>query len=253
MMVGMSHPKKAALCHGTTGDKLETILKEGIKPREMTGKSNWEHFPSESSMVYLTTAYPFYFSMAALSEGENSNDLAVIEVDRKKLDKDKFYPDEDFIAQVISSASQKPLEEVHKNVVRNIHEYRHLWRRSLAAMGTMAYKGHIPPEAIKRCARVDTKKRGALKFAVDPCISMINYQLMGAGYERFTRWLLGYDEELPILVDARKNVEQYTQMKNEGKPDAEKFLAMFERNLKTWTEEAKNRDGIEIIDLRRRA
>lgn len=251
MMVGMSHPENAALCHGTTGDKLETILKEGIKPRKMTGKSNWEKFPSKDSMVYLTTAYPFYFSMSAIPEGEDSHDLAVIEVDREKLDKKKFYPDEDFIAQVVASATQQPLEAIHKNIVKNLHEFRHMWKRSLAAMGTMAYRGHIPPEAIKRCARIDTKKRGALRFAMDPCISLINYQLMGAGYERFTLWLLGYDEELPILVDARKNVEQYMQMKNESGVDG--FLPMFEKSLKVWTEEAKNRDGIEIIDLRKPA
>ena len=253
MMVGMSHPKNAALCHGTTGDNLERILKEGIKPRKMTGKSNWEKFPSKNSMVYLTTAYPFYFSMSAVSAGGSENDLAVIEVDRKMLDETKFYPDEDFMAQVIAPVTQEPLEAVHKRIVKNLHEFRHMWKRSLSSMGTMAYSGHIPPEAIKRCARVDTRKRGTLRIAVDPTISVINYTLMGAGYERFTLWLLGYDEELPALLEARNYIELAKAQQASNPVGAADNLRMFERNLETWTAEAKSREGIEIIDMRDRA
>ena len=56
------------LYHGTSSRFLDRILKHGIKPRGK-GTSQWDKFPSRPDLVYLTTAYPFYFAIQAIKKG----------------------------------------------------------------------------------------------------------------------------------------------------------------------------------------
>ena len=56
-------------------------------------------------MVYLTTAYPFYF---ALNASQDDSNAVVFEIDAGRLKQDNFYPDED-IAFLIQRIEQQSL------------------------------------------------------------------------------------------------------------------------------------------------
>ena len=81
--------------HGTSSANVDKILLNGITPRGDT-ESHWDRYPSRNDLVYLSTAYPFYFACVAAQVDEIS---AVFEVDTDLLDTEWMLPDEDFIAQ----------------------------------------------------------------------------------------------------------------------------------------------------------
>lgn len=86
---------KLTLFYGTSSDRLPQILKQGLIPRNETGtRSNWD-VESKSDLVYLTTAYPVYFAVAACAENAKPVVLQV------EVDKTKLYPDEDFVARCL--------------------------------------------------------------------------------------------------------------------------------------------------------
>ena len=85
------------LYHGTTEAVARKALKEGLLPRKLTGsEGNWESNPSESSLVYLTTAYAAYFGSCASEVGEK---IGIVEIETDLLDVKNLRPDEDFMEQ----------------------------------------------------------------------------------------------------------------------------------------------------------
>ena len=67
----MEIPKR--LYHGTSFVFASKIMKKGIVPRHGQ-TSNWKNAPSRRDMVYLTTAYPFYFSNCIRGKDEECFD-----------------------------------------------------------------------------------------------------------------------------------------------------------------------------------
>jgi hypothetical protein len=85
--------------HGTTEKIGRQALTEGLKPRKLTGKSNWKHsVESNPSLVYLTTAYAPYYALQSIKKFKGEK-IAIIEIETDLLDKTKLRPDEDFIEQ----------------------------------------------------------------------------------------------------------------------------------------------------------
>lgn len=231
------------LYHGTSARYLEAILKYGIRPRNETGNSNWEKFKSRPDLIYLTTAYPLYFA-ANTTEVKNGESALIVEIDSRRLNKDLFYPDEDFIAQVIAHREGRSLEIVQKEVTRDLEGYRHTWEKSLKGMGTCSYQGTILTETIDKYVVIDLKKRPELWMSMtDPLITVMNYKFRGAYYEDFVKWVMGYRKWLP-QYDEMKGFHTGAKMANS--PD----LKMYENTVNFWHKESKDRTGFKVVDLR---
>jgi len=212
--------------HGTAMKFTKEILAEGIQPRSVSKmESNWEDYPSHSGMVYLSTAYPFYF---ALTHSAKSRKVVTFEVDLDKLDKRKLYPDEDFISQ---SCRDVPNHEYYRN---NLSKYQQFWSDSLAGIGNVAYKGTIKREWITRYCVFDLKARPHLAMDfLDPTITILNYRFLAWRYLGLVKWMFGDVELLPQITSANPmNV-----LREDGMPGhREHFM-----------KESKDRTGIKVF------
>jgi hypothetical protein len=230
------------LYHGTSAKYLATILKEGIRSRRETGNSNWDKFKSRPDLVYLTTAYPLYFAANA-TETKDGESALILEVDSERLWKPGFFPDEDFIAQVIAQREGRSLEIVQAEVTRDLEGYRHHWPASLKGMGTCSYLGPISIEAVTKYAVIDLKKRPELWLSMmDPLITIMNYKFRGEHYENFVKWVMGYRKRLPQHDEMNGFYKGAKQTKSAD-------LTMYENTLRFWKKESADRTGFEVVDL----
>ena len=222
------------LYHGTSTANMAQILKEGLKPRSMTGRTQWSDFPSRDDMVYLTTAYPWYFAVNA-ALGKKNLDAAVYQIDLRCLAKQKMHPDEDWIAQSVAQTRNVPLDSVHDQVRRTIESYQEYWRMGLKAMGTVAHKGVIPADAIVQVVTFDMKKRPEIMLSItDPTITPINYMVKGWFYRQLVDWTFKQCDELPQVPEMEMN--QKAGLNQE----------MCRQSLRLWRSESQRRDGFLI-------
>jgi hypothetical protein len=194
------------LYHGTARNVARRVFRSGLRPRSMTGRSNWEQtVESCPDAVYLTRVYGPYFSRQAAAGG--SWESAIIEVDTDHLLDYKFTPDEDFLAHITGDndkvAKQDPaLARKFKGLDacgrssyfrHHLFDYQHAWMASLDSMGNCAYHGIIPPAAISRVAYYNARPtvRLSAMMMLDPCIHPLNYMVMRGKYEALTRWVFG--------------------------------------------------------------
>lgn len=194
------------LYHGTNERAARAILRDGLKPRAalpgVPTEGNWlATVPSNPEAVYLTTAYAPFFATVATGEDER---MAFIEVDTELLDASLFRPDEDFLEQATRGQTGRPpfAPPRRAGLVKRVAWFRdHIhawsgqeaWRLSLEHLGTCAYYGGIPREAISRvalCAWDAAKDMSML--AADPMICIPNYKFCGVKYRALTRWFMGY-------------------------------------------------------------
>ena len=187
--------KIPTLYHGTSLNNFEKIKNaKEIQPRSRSKKeTNWGDCPSHPDMVYLTRAYSTYYGWSTLEDEERY--LVVCKVNLNEEDKQKLYPDEDYIAQVIQKQEDENGEvnliELTKIVRDNIEIYQSSWLESLTHMGNCAYKGAIPTQNISRAIKM---KANILQWS-DPTITIINYQLLGGYYRFMTEWIFNQDLE----------------------------------------------------------
>lgn len=176
------------LYHGTSAALAKKILAKGLKPRGRK-KSNWD-VQSHPDAVYLTTVYAIHFAQAA---AKAKGDIAIIEIDSNKLDLDLFGPDEDFLEQAtrgqFPSAGTTMTERTAWFRERAHSQFYGLWEQSLESLGTCAYYGAIPCDAITRVATLPAVCK--LAFASDPVIVLMNHKLMGTYYRNLTRHVFG--------------------------------------------------------------
>lgn len=197
------------LYHGTSARVARRALKHGLLTRERSGvRSQWKANPSREDQVYLTNAYAGFFAGCAAG----CTDWAIIEVDTERLDADAFMPDEDFLEQATRLTGQS-LEHlglpVNANGVERTAWFRenglrfaHLWEASLEHLGNCAYRGSIPPEAITRIAIFSPRSNPSIAMAaMDPLISLMNYQLLSDKYKTLTAWLIGDDAPVGSVFD----------------------------------------------------
>jgi len=124
------HPEEIEtiiLYHGTSTLFLDSILKEGLKPRKETGISNWvPHLESHPDFVYLGTRRDAE-SMGGrgydeqMTNGKGHQVIIEVEVDTKNL-----YPDTDTMGLAKT------------------------WYESFLQVCGVAYKGIIQPDKIRR-------------------------------------------------------------------------------------------------------
>jgi hypothetical protein len=195
------------LYHGTTAKVAELALVEGLQPRgERTG--NWEHsIESNPNAVYLTSAYAPYFAVAS---GEVGEDLAIIEVDTDLLCQYLLIPDEDFLEQgtrgqplddhpELNALGDDMLKRTEWFREHAYEHFQHAWELSVEHLGNCAYSAVIPPEAMTRASAFGWDDNAwMIGHALDPCISLLNYQICGSKYRHLTQWFMGEP------IDARK-------------------------------------------------
>ncbi len=219
--------------HGTSFDRFTEITMNGLAPRGDT-PTNWPDNPSMSDMVYLTTAYPFYF--AECTSAEDGSKPVVIEINMDHLLWKNLYPDEDFILQAMKEEDRWDLKDIRNN----IDQFRKYYQKSMDHLGNFCYRGVIPRQAMTRAVTVDYKNRGHLLMEVmDPTISIINYQIVGQKYKDLVAWFFGDKEELPGV---QRSIEYMDHAPETAKPQMLKAAEF-------WKKESKNRKGIGIISL----
>lgn len=232
------------LYHGTSSKYLKRILKGGIKPRGVTGESNWEAFPSMDTRVYLSSTYPLYFAAAATNFETKTHNMVVFEIDTDKLDNDRFYPDEDFIAQALvqnEPTVYPSLEDAQEHAIAHIVGYKHHWTDSLEGMGNISHHGAIPVEAITRYAVVDHRVRPKVAFeAMNPTITPINHMIKGEFYKGFVDWVFADKKALPQVAES----EQYAKL---FKETGSKGAKQQEESVKFWKKESRDRTGVEVF------
>lgn len=183
--------------HGTTEAIGRQALVEGLRPRRLTGRSNWKHaVESNPSLIYLTTAYAPYFALQTVNTGEK---IAIIEVETDLLNELDFRPDEDFIEQAtrldkknIAGIKGKTMNERTKYIRNHLDEFFGFWKQSVEHLGNCGYKGNISPNAITKISVVDVSKCQAMySEALEAVITLANYSVCGAQYRMLTRWFVG--------------------------------------------------------------
>lgn len=220
------------LYHGTTERHLTAILQDGLLPREDLGReSNWDKYPSRDDMVYLTTAYPFYFALYACEAGEQA---LVVEVDTDGLDDYAFFPDEDFISQALSKKGFTGVDkEVHDDVLVNLEGYQEHWQMSVEKMGNCSYQGIIDPEDITRYCLFDSSTRPYVAMSLmDPSISIMNYHFCSEKYLNLVAWFFGDTE---LLSDPLAGFQDESEM--------------VKKTRAHWLAESADRTGVEVVNV----
>jgi len=211
------------LYHGTSVAFLAQTQRNGIRPRKDRA-SNWEQAPSHPEMVYLTTAYPFYF--ATMSRQEKHG--VVFEIDSTELDQKRLYPDEDYLYHTMYQRDRKtPTKEQHQYLCANLDTFQHLWTKSLAQLGNCAYRGTVPRRAITRYCHFKSALRPELAaYCMDATISLLNYEWQGPEFQKIVAWFFGDRKRLPMVDDAEDDKERAF-----------------------WTAQSKDRTGIVVVDM----
>lgn len=216
--------------HGANFNRLDKILSNGLSPRGKR-QSVWSDAPSHPGMVYLSTAYPFYFSRAAQSK-KNFHKGLVFEVDMDKLNESMLFPDEDFIWHVLKI--QNP-DITIKEIREDLWRYHSSWKLSLENLGNVAYLGKININCLTRYCIVDFDKQKELGWSVlDPTISIMNYRFKGQFYKDLVSWFFGDIDELPQIKELK------------GWGDA---MKVHQDKINFWTKVNKNRDGIKVVTI----
>lgn len=171
------------LYHGTSAKQLSSIRKHGLQPSKHTSNNNWENCPANPNAVYLTNSYAHYYASCAV---KGNGDLAIVRIDTEKLDLALFCADEDPIAQVwVNKPDKNPkgldLIKLTEEVRAEIEFFEA--EVSMGLLGTCAYLGAIPPEAIDSVVTMTMKANSELVWAgYDPTISIMNYRIIGHKY-----------------------------------------------------------------------
>ena len=210
------------LYHGTNGAWVNNIMRKGLEPRGSSQiRNNWKHVAHQSNRnaVYLTDSYAPYF---AFNASRGSKPLcAVVEVDTDKLDQDKFFPDEDYLEQV-----GRRIDHVKGTMSQRTLHYRKVacgdhgiiskrtmrfadWRDSLAGLGTCAYYGVVPPQAITRIVSWPVTGNGFMCFVWDPTITLINQKIMGDRYRALTAKLFGDEPTIEMSEFDRRGIDHF--------------------------------------------
>lgn len=219
--------------HGTSLNCLPSILKNGIIPRG-DDESNWPDNVSHPEMIYLTIAYPFYF--AHIAAQEHKSKPVVIEIDMDFLSERNLFPDEDFIFQGLPKDQKMELSDIREN----IDCFQQYFQASIDNLSNFCYRGIVPIESITRTCQVNFGSRSFLWMEVmDPTITIMNYRFVGQKYRDLIAWFFGDKKELPGVARSKEFLKSI--------PDNKKEM---EKALKLWKKESKNRDGIEVKNIK---
>lgn len=187
------------LYHGTSETAAKAAISDGLKPRSaINHKGNWEHtIDSHPECVYLTDIYSPYF---AATSSYLDDKWAMVEIDVSKLKKSLFRPDEDCMEQGTRNMKNRFDDgklDIHERTMYfrdRQDDFKSKWKLTLEILGTCAYKGVIPPEAISRVAVYDPKVKanGVITIStLDAMIVVSNHRFCYNQYKNLTRWMFG--------------------------------------------------------------
>ena len=190
---------KIILYHGTTTAHLKDILKDGIKPRIYTNKSNYkEEHRSANNLVYLTDKWHYmyaynvteYFSKNIHGvdyEWWKHKDILPMYI-KVKVPKERLTLDEDIVYSDFFKNKVNKIKEQQKNnenakigftitkIDKVIDENNHVlgfdWNDSLKHYRTVGYLGIIKPKYIEEIVIL-----GDLPFLIKTCMSGSDYYL----------------------------------------------------------------------------
>lgn len=150
------------LYHGTSAAAVPSILEYGILPRETSGLEPISQLlvgQGCPDCVYLTNAFSSYFAAEAVRTDDGfSGEAAILEIDTDLLNQELFLEDElvrEFLLTVNPSLVYMPREKL---IVMAREKMCRDWLNSLELLGTCAYRGIVPPSAIKRVCYIDFAK-----------------------------------------------------------------------------------------------
>lgn len=222
------------LYHGTSAKNLDSILREGIRPRGKV-KGNWKHtIESNSHAVYLTRSYGPYF---ALQASANYGAL-ILEIETARLNTFRLLPDEDAIEQSTRGKDGIGGTMRYRTAYyrRRMNEYAdgEAWKVSVKLLGTCCHKGTIPPDAITRATIVPAKHAIELLLNWDASVTIMNQQILGDCYLQKTLrlfddnaaaeamegspafagdWQIAVDEARVLTIEGGKIVAERTHSK----------------------------------------
>lgn len=193
------------LFHGCRSSALASIRQDGLLPRSMTGRDNWDHTASSHpEAVYLTTAYPLHFALSSDADGHP----CILRIRTDRLDSDDIVGDEDSYALAGAAHRDLPAD-------LGTSERAAFWRDrldetraefSLQLIGNCAHLGSIPPEAIDQVLVIDAREAAMLVYAfADPVIAPANYRFLGKDYDAFSAWLF---TDFPSWTSSLRHVVQ---------------------------------------------
>ncbi|ABS17477.1 hypothetical protein [Brucella anthropi] len=197
------------ICHGTSSIHLDSILREGLKPRGQK-PSNWQA-SSHADLVYLSQAYALHYAgNAADKEG---GDILLVEIDTDLLPaSSSMLADEDAILSALSMgiierpsfANYDPdlaLHDVAELITADLDKFAEIgadaeW--SLSVIGNCTHHGVIPPDAITRIVSYSAEANWWIGFN-DPVIAIPNFRYLGGEFTKTQLCLMGRkDEAEPI-------------------------------------------------------
>jgi len=202
------------LRHGTSELDLHSILKHGIRPRRTAQTGNYQGpLRSVEGHAYLTRPFALFYASHAAPNVRHFCRATVlpsiiIEVDPGKLDPELLRPDEDALGQYLESVKWKSDDQAFAKALRRLptdeertalreiidtipggehfvtddtEEMKDYWWASLLLIGSLSYKGVIPPDAFVRYAKIDPIRapRIAIWGAMSN-VNALNYRLIDA-------------------------------------------------------------------------
>jgi hypothetical protein len=194
------------LYHGTSAASLAKINRSGIKPRN-NRKSLWDQSPSCDDRVYLTNAYPLHFAINASMK--TKTDAVILQVDSTKLSYLDLVADEDYLFELFKDFGDYIETNVPANDTKGQLQYFGNKARELGMfnpefdgfsylkrLGTCAYIGTIPKEAITKIVSLNVRAVTELVVSCyDPTISTANYKYCGNRYRWITALIMGEEPD----------------------------------------------------------
>jgi hypothetical protein len=243
------------LYHGTSADRIDRILEEGLLPRELSKEqTNFADAPSHEGCVYLSHCYAPYFASVATAENAGRkaglldklkkarSRFALIEVDVRR---NRLRPDEDFLEQATRDTQNMPPGTMLGRTMwfrERLERYSHLWVESLSHLGTVAHHGAITPDEITRVVEFDPRTNAQVaSLCADPSISLLNHHVLARKYETLTKWFFERLDDVEILkmagLDHLINVHESQRAEVEG---------AFGKYIEWAREAARNRKGLKV-------
>jgi hypothetical protein len=212
------------LYHGTFLKNLKPVLQNGILPRGTRNGNYKGLYQSQSDKVYLSDAYALSFAMLTPAKAL-SNKFLMFEVDMDRLDREKFYPDEDYLAQRYTAGKGEPLAKSHALVSKHKEVLKQHWEESLAELGNVAYQGVVPVSAITRYVVFRWKDHPEIAhLACRGKVYLDDYELHAATYRSIYAWLFGHRSDIVVKT-------------------------MSESDRHVWGERTKCRKGVELVPV----
>lgn len=145
----------ARLYHVTYAKNIPAIMRDGLIPRSISNQDNYsdKSLSSHPEHVYLTEGNMVYYLHLLWGKGESRPEMAVIEVDTAALGVNRFHPDEDWVARYTAPMGRtySDVETIEDTMHARdtIEEYKYLAKACLTGYGNIAYRGTIPPSALR--------------------------------------------------------------------------------------------------------